>query len=100
MIIDSIVGNVSVTDVADIFVKFGYRSANNGTYWSAYRAIADEFNIEYKETSNFETMLNKLRNNNYIICSVGNGLFTTGRTLHCNICSEQRYIKNIRPVFV
>lgn len=78
MIIDSIIGNVSVTDVADTFVKFGYRSANNGTYWSAYRAIADEFNIEYKETSNFETMLNKLRNNNYIICSVGNGLFTTG----------------------
>ena len=78
MIIDSIVGNVSVTDVADTFVKYGYRSANNGTYWSAYRAIADEFNIEYQETSNFETMLNKLRNNNYIICSVGNGLFTTG----------------------
>lgn len=78
MIIDSIVGNVSVTDVADTFVKYGYRSANNGTYWSAYRAIADEFNIEYQETSNFETMINKLRNNNYIICSVGNGLFTTG----------------------
>ena len=78
MIIDSIVGNVSVTDVADTFVKFGYRSANNGTYWSVYRAIADEFNIEYQETSNFETMLNKLRNNNYVIASVGNGLFTTG----------------------
>lgn len=78
MIIDSIVGNVSVTDVADTFVKYGYRSANNGTYWSAYRAIADEFNIEYQETSNFETMLNKLRNNNYVICSVGNGLFTKG----------------------
>lgn len=86
MIIDSIVGNVSVTDVADTFVKYGYRSPNNGTYWSAYRAIADEFNIEYQETSNFDTMLNKLRNNNYVICSVGNGLFTTGRTLYCNIC--------------
>ena len=78
MIIDSIVGNVSVTELADVFVKHGYRSPNNGTYWSAYRAIADEFNIEYQETSNFETMLNKLRNNNYVICSVGNGLFTTG----------------------
>lgn len=86
MIIDSIVGNVSVTDVADTFVKYGYRSPNNGTYWSAYRVIADEFNIEYQETSNFDTMLNKLRNNNYVICSVGNGLFTTGRTLYCNIC--------------
>lgn len=52
MIIDSIVGNVSVTELADVFVKHGYRSPNNGTYWSANRAIADEFNIEYQETSN------------------------------------------------
>lgn len=78
MIIDSIIGNVSVTELADIFVKYGYRSPNNGTYWSAYRAVADEFNIEYQETSNFDTMLNKLKNSNYVICSVGNGLFTTG----------------------
>ena len=78
MIIDSIVGNVSTTDIADTFVKYGYRSTNNGTYWSAYRAIADEFNIEYQETSNFSVMLEMLKNNNYVIASVGNGLFTTG----------------------
>ncbi len=78
MIIDSIVGNVSVTELADAFVKYGYRSPNNGTYWSANRAIADEFDIEYKETSNFSVMLEMLKNNNYIIASVGNGLFTTG----------------------
>lgn len=78
MIIDSIVGNVSVTELADMFVKYGYRSPNNGTYWSANRAIADEFDIEYKETSNFGVMLEMLKSNNYIIASVGNGLFTTG----------------------
>ena len=78
MVIDSIVGNVSVTELADVFVKHGYRSPNNGTYWSANRAIADEFNIKYQETSNFSVMLEKLKNNNYIIASVGNGLFTTG----------------------
>lgn len=78
MIIDSIVGNVSVTELADAFVKYGYRSPNNGTYWSVNRAIADEFDIEYKETSNFSVMLEMLKNNNYIIASVGNGLFTTG----------------------
>ena len=31
MIIDSIVGNVSVRELADVFVKYGYRSPNNGT---------------------------------------------------------------------
>lgn len=78
MIIESIVGNISVPELADTFVKYGYRSLNNGTYWSVYRAVADEFNIEYRETSNFSVMLELLKNNHYIIASVGNGLFTTG----------------------
>lgn len=78
MIIDSIVGNVSITELADCFVSNGYRSANSGTYWSAYRAVADEFNIEYCETSNIDEMINLLRNNHYIIASCGNGLFTSG----------------------
>lgn len=77
MIIDSIVGNVSITELADCFVSNGYRSANSGTYWSAYRAVADEFNIEYCETSNIDEMINLLRNNHYIIASCGNGLFTS-----------------------
>lgn len=78
MIIDSIVGNVSVTELADTFVANGYRSANSGTYWSAYRAIADQFDIEYEETSDFDYMISLLRNNHYVIASCGNGLFTYG----------------------
>ena len=49
-----------------------------GTYWSAYRAVADEFNIGYTETSDIQKALQLLQNYNYVICSVGNGLFTTG----------------------
>ncbi len=64
--------------MADLFVKYGYRSANNGTYWSAFRAVADEFNINYQETTNIDNVINLLRNNNYIVASCGNGLFTTG----------------------
>ena len=78
MIIDSIVGNVSVTELADVFVDNGYRSANSGTYWSAYRAVANQFDIEYTETDDFDVMVNLLRNNHYIIASCGNGLFTSG----------------------
>lgn len=77
MIIDSIVGNVSITELTDCFVANGYRSANSGTYWSAYRAVANEFNIEYCETNNIDEMINLLRNNHYIIASCGNGLFTS-----------------------
>nr|DAW44539.1 MAG TPA: peptidase [Caudoviricetes sp.] len=77
MIIDSIVGNVNITELADCFVANGYRSTNSGTYWSAYRAVANEFNIEYCETNNIDEMINLLRNNHYIIASCGNGLFTS-----------------------
>ena len=79
MIIDSIKGYVDIRTLADVFVENGYRSANNGTYWSAYRAVADEFDIDYAETSYLDRAVELLRDNNYyIIASCGNGLFTTG----------------------
>lgn len=64
--------------MAEIFVKNGYRSSNNGTYWSAYRAVADQFNIGYTETSDIQKAIDLLKNKNYVIASCGNGLFTTG----------------------
>lgn len=78
MVVSSIKGTITPPQMAELFVQNGYRSANNGTYWSAYRAVADEFNIGYTETSDINRALDLLRNNNYVICSVGNGLFTTG----------------------
>ena len=78
MVVSSIKGIVTPDTMADTFIKYGYRSANNGTYWSAYRAVADEFNIGYTETADIQKAIELLRNDNYIICSVGNGLFTTG----------------------
>ena len=78
MIVTACKGAITPDVMADLFVKYGYRSSNNGTYWSAFRAIADEFDIGYKETSNIDTAISLLRNNNYVVASVGNGLFTTG----------------------
>lgn len=78
MIVTACKGAITPDTMSELFVKYGYRSANNGTYWSAFRAIADEFDIGYKETSNIDTAISLLRNNNYVVASVGNGLFTTG----------------------
>lgn len=95
MVIDAIVGQIDIKELSDTFVRCGYRSANNGTYWSAYRAVADEFNITYTETSNFEKAIELLRNNNYVICSVGNGLFTTGGHYIVIVRNRRKYIKNL-----
>ena len=78
MIVTACKGAITPDVMSDLFVKYGYRSANNGTYWSAFRAIADEFYIGYSETTNFQRAIELLRNNNYVVASVGNGLFTTG----------------------
>lgn len=78
MVVTAIKGTITPPQMGDLFVQYGYRSSNNGTYWSAFRAVADEFDIGYQETYSLDTAVNLVRNNNYVIVSVGNGLFTTG----------------------
>ena len=78
MVVSSIKGEITPDVMAKNFVKYGYRSANNGTYWSAYRAVANEFNIGYTETSDIQKAIQLLESKNYVIVSCGNGLFTTG----------------------
>lgn len=78
MVVTATKGTITPPEMGVLFVRYGYRSANNGTYWSAFRFVADTFNIGYQETTNIDTAINSLRNNNYVVASVGNGLFTTG----------------------
>lgn len=78
MVVTATKGTITPPEMCDLFVQYGYRSANNGTYWSAFRWVADVFDIGYQECSSLDTAVNLVRNNSYVICSVGNGLFTTG----------------------
>ena len=78
MVVTATRGAITPDEMGDLFVRYGYRSASNGTYWSAFRAVADEFDIGYQETSSLDTAVNLVRNNNYVIVSCANGLFTTG----------------------
>lgn len=78
MVVSSIKGTITPDVMADLFVQNKYRSANNGTYLAAFRWVADFFNIEYNHTTNLDTAVQNLKNNNYIIASCGSGLFTYG----------------------
>ena len=78
MIVTAIKGTITPDTMGDLFVQYGYRSSNSGTYWSAFRWVADVFDIGYKECSSLDTAVDLVRNNNYVVVSVGNGLFTTG----------------------
>ena len=78
MIVTATKGAITPDAMCNLFVKYGYRSSNNGTYLSAFRAVADEFNIGYEETHNLDRAVELLKNNHYVAASCANGLFTTG----------------------
>ena len=78
MVVTAIKGTITPPEMGDLFVQYGYRSSNNGTYWSAFRWVADVFDIGYQECSSLDTAVDLVRNNNYVIVSCANGLFTTG----------------------
>lgn len=95
MVVTAIKGTIIPPDMGDLFVRYGYRSSNNGTYFSAFRFVADTFNIGYEEAYRLDDVVNLLRNNHYVIVSCGNGLFTTGRAFHNNSRNRGGYIKDI-----
>lgn len=78
MVVSSIKGTILPTTMADLYVQYGFRSANNGTYWSAFRWTADVFDIGYKEVQRLNDVCDLLEENYMIISACGNGLFTTG----------------------
>lgn len=86
IVVSSSKGTILPTTMANLFVDNGYRTSNNGTAWAAFPFVADYFNFnEYHTTSNFDTMINYLKQKNdngsskyYVVASCASGLFTSG----------------------
>lgn len=78
MVVSSIRGTITPDVMGDLFVEYGFRSTNNGTYFSAMKWTADVFDIEYQETYSLDTVVNLVKNNYYVIASCNEGLFTYG----------------------
>ena len=77
MVVSTIKGAILPPDMGDLYVKYGFRTTNNGTYFSAFKWTADYFGIEYSRASNLDSAINAVRNNNLVIVSCGKGLFTS-----------------------
>lgn len=93
MVVSSIKGNITPDQMAELYTKYGYRSANQGTYWSAFKWTADVFDIGYSECYKLDDAISKLKDNNYIIASCNQGLFTYGGHFIVLIGVEDNYIK-------
>ena len=97
MIVSSIKGSINPKEMADLYVKYGYRSANQGTYWSAFKWTADVFNIGYSECYKLDDAIAKIKDNNYVIASCNQGLFTYGGHFVVLIGIDGDYIKIFDP---
>lgn len=97
MVVSSIKGNITPDTMAELYTKYGYRSANQGTYWSAFKWTADIFDIGYSECYRLDDVVTKLKDNNYIIASCNQGLFTYGGHFIVLVGIEGDYIKVYDP---
>lgn len=97
MVVSSIKGNITPDTMAELYVQYGYRSANQGTYWSAFKWTADVFDIGYSECYKLDDAVAKLKDNHYIIASCNQGLFTYGGHFIVLIGVEGDYIKIYDP---
>ena len=97
MIVSSIKGNITPDQMADLYTRYGYRSPNQGTYWSAFKWTADVFNIGYSECYKLDDAVAKLKDNHYIIASCNQGLFTYGGHFIVLTGVEGDYIKVYDP---
>ena len=97
MVVSSIKGNIIPDQMAELYTKYGYRSANQGTYWSAFRWTADVFDIGYSECYKLDDAIAKLKDNHYIIASCNQGLFTYGGHFIVLTGVEGDYIKVYDP---
>ena len=97
MVVSSIKGNITPDTMANLYMQYGYRSANQGTYWSAFKWTADVFDIGYSECYKLDDAVAKLKDNHYIIASCNQGLFTYGGHFIVLVGVEGDYIKVYDP---
>ena len=97
MVVSSIKGNITPDSMANLYTQYGYRSANQGTYWSAFKWTADVFDIGYSEYYKLDDAIAKLKDNHYIIASCNQGLFTYGGHFIVLTGVEGDYIKVYDP---
>lgn len=97
MVVSSIKGNITPDTMAELYTQYGYRSASQGTYWSAFKWTADVFDIGYSECYKLDDAVEKLKDNHYIIASCNQGLFTYGGHFIVLIGVEGDYIKVYDP---
>lgn len=71
--------SVTPWTLAQIAMKKGYRTANNGTAWAFFKYIAGQYGFsKFVQTSSMTTLKACLDAGGYVVCSMGKGYWTKG----------------------
>lgn len=79
MAVSSLTKEVVLPTVAATFaVMKGYRTFNNGTSWTYFKAFAEQYGLSCIQTSNLDTIKVALAEGSLIVASMRSGHFTSG----------------------
>lgn len=78
MIVTTIKGTIIPPDMGDLFIQHGFRTTNNGTYYSAFPWVANYFGIEMERVYSTYDMAAKVADGYIAVVACGEGLWTTG----------------------
>ena len=78
MIVSTIKGSILPSKMGDLFVKYGYRTANSGTYHSAFEWVGKYFDLTWGRAYSTDSMVNYLKKGYIAVCGCKKGLFTNG----------------------
>lgn len=77
MIVTTIKGTIIPPDMGDLFIQHGFRTTNNGTYYSAFPWVANYFGIEMERVYSTYDMAAKVADGYIAVVSCSEGLWTT-----------------------
>lgn len=79
--------------LAELAVKHGFRTANDGTAWAFFDWVADKYGFsKFVESSNLATLKACLDAGGYVVCSMGKGYWTSGGHYICAWKYDGSYI--------
>ena len=87
--------NSSVTPwtLAQLYMKHGFRTANSGTAWGAFKWTANKYGFsKFIQSSSLSTLKACLDAGGYVVCSMGPGYWTKGGHYICAWKYDNTYI--------
>lgn len=85
--------DITPWDLAQLYMKQGFRTKSNGTSWSAFKWTANKYGFsKFAQSSSLSTLKACIDAGGYVVCCMGPGYWTSGGHYICAWKYENGYI--------